>query len=90
MANIYYNQPMLADMAATFHVPAHKIGYVATATQIGYAAGMPLFIPAGQLYYWSFAWQGAERKAMEDLRAGRARTFVDAGAAVRYLLGSDR
>jgi predicted MFS family arabinose efflux permease len=47
VANIYYNQPMLADMAATFHVPAHKIGYVATATQIGYAAGMPLFIPLG-------------------------------------------
>jgi predicted MFS family arabinose efflux permease len=47
VANIYYNQPMLADMASTFRVSAHQIGYVATATQIGYAAGMPLFIPLG-------------------------------------------
>jgi predicted MFS family arabinose efflux permease len=47
VANIYYNQPMLADMASTFHASAHQIGYVATATQIGYAAGMPLFIPLG-------------------------------------------
>ncbi|HEX4747916.1 MAG TPA: MFS transporter [Bryobacteraceae bacterium] len=47
VANIYYNQPMLADMAATLHVSPHEIGYVATATQLGYAAGMPLFIPLG-------------------------------------------
>ena len=28
----------------------HEIGYVATATQIGYAAGMPLFIPLGDFW----------------------------------------
>lgn len=50
VANLYYNQPMLADMAATLHVSAHEIGYVATATQIGYAAGMPLFIPLGDFW----------------------------------------
>jgi len=47
VANIYYNQPMLAEIAATLHASAHQTGYVATATQIGYAAGMPLFIPLG-------------------------------------------
>jgi predicted MFS family arabinose efflux permease len=46
-ANVYYNQPMLADMARTFHVGAREIGLVATFTQIGYAAGMPLFVPLG-------------------------------------------
>jgi hypothetical protein len=51
---------------------------------------MPVFIPSGQLYYWSYAWQDAERKAMDDLRAGRSRSFDDPMAAVRYLLGSDR
>jgi hypothetical protein len=51
---------------------------------------MPLFVPAAQLYYWSFAWQDSQRKAMADLRAGRSRTFDDPSAAVHYLLGSDR
>lgn len=47
VANIYYNQPMLADMGRTFHANAREVGLVATFTQIGYAAGMPLFIPLG-------------------------------------------
>jgi predicted MFS family arabinose efflux permease len=50
VANIYYNQPMLADMAAAIRVSPHEIGYVATATQIGYAAGMPVFIPLGDFW----------------------------------------
>jgi len=49
VANIYYNQPMLADMARSFGVDAHAIGLVATFTQVGYAAGMPLFIPLGDI-----------------------------------------
>ena len=49
VANIYYNQPMLADMARSLRVDSHKIGWVATATQVGYAAGMPLFIPLGDI-----------------------------------------
>jgi len=47
VANIYYNQPMLAEMARSLHVSVHQIGLVATATQAGYALGMPLFIPLG-------------------------------------------
>jgi predicted MFS family arabinose efflux permease len=49
VANIYYNQPMLADIGRTFGVDAHAAGLVATFTQIGYAAGMPLFIPLGDI-----------------------------------------
>src|SRR4051794_13016770 len=45
VANLYYNQPMLADMARTLQVTPHKIGLVATFTQIGYAMGMLLFVP---------------------------------------------
>lgn len=47
VANIYYNQPMLAEMMRSLHVSAHQIGFVATATQAGYGLGMPLFIPLG-------------------------------------------
>src|SRR5579884_1262002 len=49
VANLYYNQPLLADMGRTFHARPHEIGLVATFTQIGYAAGMPLFVPLGDL-----------------------------------------
>ncbi|HSM87607.1 MAG TPA: MFS transporter, partial [Candidatus Limnocylindrales bacterium] len=49
VANLYYNQPMLAAMARTFHVDAHAIGLVATFTQAGYALGMPLFVPLGDI-----------------------------------------
>ncbi len=49
VANIYYNQPMLAEMARSFGVSPQRIALVATATQIGYAAGMLLFVPLGDL-----------------------------------------
>jgi predicted MFS family arabinose efflux permease len=38
---------MLADIGRTFHANAHEVGLVATATQVGYALGMPAFIPLG-------------------------------------------
>lgn len=47
VANIYYNQPMLAEMMRTFHTSPRGIGLVATFTQVGYALGMPAFIPLG-------------------------------------------
>lgn len=47
VANLYYNQPLLAEMAGSFHVPFSRIGLVATLTQIGYALGMFLFVPLG-------------------------------------------
>jgi predicted MFS family arabinose efflux permease len=49
VANLYYNQPMLADIGRTFHAGAREVGLIATFTQVGYAAGMPLFIPLGDL-----------------------------------------
>jgi predicted MFS family arabinose efflux permease len=45
VANLYYNQPMLAAIARTLAVKPHQVGWVSTATQVGYALGMPLFIP---------------------------------------------
>lgn len=49
VANLYYNQPLLVDMAQTFQVSASRIGNISMLTQIGYAIGMFLFIPLGDL-----------------------------------------
>ena len=52
VATIYYCQPLLPQMAATFAAPgaggAHG-GAIATLTQIGYACGLLLFVPLGDI-----------------------------------------
>jgi len=47
VANIYYNQPILNAIAATFKVGPAAIAWVATATQLGYAAGLLFVVPLG-------------------------------------------
>ncbi len=49
VATIYYNQPLLLEIARTFHVPASTGGIVSVATQLGYAAGILLFVPLGDV-----------------------------------------
>lgn len=49
IANIYYNQPLLVDVANTYHINSAKAGQVSTLTQIGYAAGMLLFAPLADM-----------------------------------------
>jgi len=45
VANLYYIQPLLADIAQTFHVTQVSVGSVAMLTQIGYALGMLFLLP---------------------------------------------
>jgi predicted MFS family arabinose efflux permease len=47
VANLWYCQPLLAMMGATFGASPHQIGFVAVVTQAGYAAAMILVIPLG-------------------------------------------
>jgi len=47
VANIYYNQPMLGLMEADF--AGGGVHYVATVTQLGYALGLFLLLPLGDM-----------------------------------------
>jgi predicted MFS family arabinose efflux permease len=49
VANLYYNQPLLHDMAETFHVSNGKAGQVSMLTQIGYAVGMFFVVPLADM-----------------------------------------
>ncbi|OCN01180.1 MFS transporter permease [Clostridium sp. W14A] len=47
VANLYYIQPLLSQVAADFGIPDAKAGIAATATQLGYALGLFFFVPLG-------------------------------------------
>lgn len=49
VANLYYNQPLLSDIARTFDATPRAAGAIATLTQAGYAVGLLLFVPLGDI-----------------------------------------
>ena len=49
VANLYYNQPLLSDIARTFQASTRGAGSIATVTQAGYALGLLLFVPLGDV-----------------------------------------
>jgi AbrB family looped-hinge helix DNA binding protein len=42
-------------------------------------------VDASQAYFWTEEWQRGERKADEDIEAGRVKRFKSAADAVKYL-----
>ncbi len=44
-------------------------------------------VDASQAYFWTEEWQKGERKADEDIKAGRVKRFKSAADAVKYLKG---
>ena len=50
VANIYYNQPLLGDIASTFHISNGEAGQIAMFTQMGYATGLLLIIPLADMF----------------------------------------
>lgn len=49
IANIYYAQPLLSEIARTFNVSQTDIGVAAMLTQAGYAMGMLFLLPLGDI-----------------------------------------
>jgi len=49
VATIYYNQPLLLEISRTFRVSSGTGGAIAVGTQLGYAAGILLFVPLGDV-----------------------------------------
>lgn len=50
VANNYYNQPLLANMARSFQISESQISSVPMLTQIGYALGLFLIVPLGDKF----------------------------------------
>ena len=49
VANVYFAQPLLDAMARSLDVAPSMIGFVVTATQVGYALGLLFIVPLGDL-----------------------------------------
>ncbi len=49
VSTIYINQPLLLEMAHSYGTAPSRTGFVAVATQVGYAAGLLLFVPLGDI-----------------------------------------
>ena len=49
VSTIYFNQPLLVEMGKTYGAPAGQVMFVAGATQVGYALGLLLFVPLGDV-----------------------------------------
>lgn len=49
VSTMYYNQPLLEEIGHTFGATAGRTGFIAVATQIGYAVGLLCFVPLGDI-----------------------------------------
>ncbi|QDK45557.1 MFS transporter [Bdellovibrio sp. ZAP7] len=50
VANLYYNQPLLAELQKEFGVTVKEVGIIPTLTQVGYALGMLFLVPMGDMF----------------------------------------
>ncbi len=50
VASNYYAQPLLDTIARTFSLSINQAGFIVTAAQLGYAAGLLLLVPLGDMF----------------------------------------
>lgn len=49
VSTMYYNQPLLEEIGRTYGATAGHTGFIAVATQVGYALGLLCFVPLGDV-----------------------------------------
>jgi predicted MFS family arabinose efflux permease len=49
-ANLYYAQPVLGNIARSFHSNSGTVGLIITLAQIGYAIGLAFILPLGDIF----------------------------------------
>jgi len=49
VSTMYYNQPLLEEIGRTYGATAARTGFIAVATQVGYAVGLLCFVPLGDV-----------------------------------------
>ncbi|KAB8314815.1 MFS transporter [Tolypothrix campylonemoides VB511288] len=47
VGNVYFNQPLLADIGRSFQISVEQVGSIPSVTQIGYAVGLLFLAPLG-------------------------------------------
>lgn len=47
VADLYYAQPLLAEIAQSLHISIEQTGYLVTSVQLGYALGVLFIVPLG-------------------------------------------
>src|SRR5215471_11190111 len=67
VANNYYHQPLLPQMAAGVHAPEAWAGYLPALNQAGFGLGLLLFVPLGDLF---------ERRRLVVLSLGAAAAML--------------
>ncbi|HEO9043447.1 TPA: MFS transporter [Enterobacter kobei] len=50
VASNYYSQPLLDTIARAFNLSASSAGFIVTAAQLGYAAGLLFLVPLGDMF----------------------------------------
>jgi predicted MFS family arabinose efflux permease len=87
VANLYYNQPLLDDMARTFHVGSGKAGQVGGLTQLGYATGMLFIAPLADMIRRKRLIMGCLAMATVALILVGMATGINLLIAASYLVG---
>nr|WP_207627429.1 MFS transporter [Photorhabdus tasmaniensis] len=77
VANLYYNQPLLPAIGTSFGIDGATSGWIATLTQIGYAAGLFFFGPLGDTL--------SRRKLIFCLLTGNITSLILCAAAPNFI-----